>query len=229
MLRFLRAPSLCIKILAFSLPPNRIRIISSPKIPPLPKSPRFRFEINRDLKTIVTNQSSKPSLVMAETEKDVELLSGVNDAYGGVIVEMKAPMDANAFSRALRASVADWRKQGIRGVWIRLPIELANLVQPAVMEGFWYHHAEPSYLMLVYWIPTTPHTLPVNATHRVGVGAFVINDKKEVLVVQEKTGMLRGLGLWKLPTGVVDQGEDISTGAVREVKEETGTKSHVLL
>lgn len=49
-----------------------------------------------------------------------------------------------------------------------------------MQEGFWYHHAEPSYLMLVFWIPSTPHTLPVNATHRVGVGGFVINDKKEV-------------------------------------------------
>ena len=44
-----------------------------------------------------------------------------------------------------------------------------------------YHHAEPSYLMLVYWIPDTKNTLPVNATHRVGVGAFVMNDKGEVI------------------------------------------------
>lgn len=49
-----------------------------------------------------------------------------------------------------------------------------------MQEGFWYHHAEPTYLMLVYWIPDTKHTLPVNATHRVGIGAFVMNDKKEV-------------------------------------------------
>lgn len=159
---------------------------------------------------------------MADKGVEVELLTAVNDAYGGVIVEMKSPMDASAFTRSLRASMAIWRQQGVSGVWIKLPLELANLVQPAVEEGFWYHHAEPSYLMLVYWIPTSPHTLPVNASHRVGVGAFVVNDKKEVLVVQEKTGIMRGSGIWKLPTGVVDQGEDISAGAPREVKEETG-------
>ena len=34
--------------------------------------------------------------------------------------------------------------------------------------------------MLVYWIPSTKNTLPINATHRVGVGAFVMNDKREV-------------------------------------------------
>lgn len=69
-------------------------------------------------------------------------------------------------------------------------------------------------------------------------------------MVQEKNGILRGSGLWKFPTGVVDQvtsipknvkeiltemqqsyfstdllvvqGEDIAAGAIREVKEETG-------
>lgn len=49
-----------------------------------------------------------------------------------------------------------------------------------VQEGFWYHHAEPSYLMLVYWVPDTKHTIPANASHRVGVGGFVMNDKREV-------------------------------------------------
>jgi len=47
--------------------------------------------------------------------------------------------------------------------------------------GFRYHHAEPDYLMLVRWIPDTPDTLPANASHRVGVGAFVINNNKEVV------------------------------------------------
>ena len=50
----------------------------------------------------------------------------------------------------------------------------------SVQEGFWYHHAEPKYLMLAYWIPESPNTIPANATHRVGVGAFVMNEKQEV-------------------------------------------------
>lgn len=47
-------------------------------------------------------------------------------------------------------------------------------------EGFRYHHAELNYLMLVRWLPETPDTIPANASHRVGVGAFVLNDKREV-------------------------------------------------
>lgn len=50
-----------------------------------------------------------------------------------------------------------------------------------LQEGFWYHHAEPGYLMLVYWIPDTTPKVPVNASHRVGIGAFVMNDNEEVL------------------------------------------------
>ncbi|XP_010942276.1 nudix hydrolase 2 isoform X1 [Elaeis guineensis] len=172
--------------------------------------------------SISTSPSPVAAPELTDQREEVELLPSVNDHYGGVMVEMKTPMDSSAFVSSLRASISYWRKQGIKGVWIKLPINLSNLVQPAVEEGFWYHHAEPSYLMLVYWIPDTKHTIPANASHRVGVGGFVMNDKREVLVVQENSGKLHGSGVWKIPTGVVDQGEDIYAAAVREVKEETG-------
>ncbi|XP_058001290.1 nudix hydrolase 2 isoform X1 [Hevea brasiliensis] len=152
----------------------------------------------------------------------VKLLPASNDDHGGVIVDMKEPVEPDIFLAMLRASISLWRQQGKRGVWIKLPIKLVNLVETAVKEGFWYHHAEPSYLMLVYWIPETASTIPANASHRVGVGAIVFNDKREVLVVQEKSGRFRGTGVWKIPTGVVDEGEDVFMAAVREVKEETG-------
>jgi len=34
--------------------------------------------------------------------------------------------------------------------------------------------------MLTYWIPEEPCMLPVNASHHVGVGGFVINSSNEV-------------------------------------------------
>jgi 8-oxo-dGTP pyrophosphatase MutT (NUDIX family) len=43
-----------------------------------------------------------------------------------------------------------------------------------------------------------------------------------ILVVQEAAGPLRGSGVWKMPTGLVDAGEDVVDAAVREVAEETG-------
>nr|GEZ66634.1 NUDIX hydrolase 2-like isoform X1 [Tanacetum cinerariifolium] len=74
--------------------------------------------------------------------------------------------------------------------------------------------------MLLHWIPETINPIPSNASHIARVGAVVLNDKREMLVVQEKMGPLRGV--WKISTGIIHQGEDISLGVVREVKEETG-------
>ncbi|XWS75900.1 hypothetical protein CRYUN_Cryun01aG0131400 [Craigia yunnanensis] len=154
--------------------------------------------------------------------QQVELLTGIEDLHGGITLNMEKPMGSEAFASSLRASISQWKQQGKRAVWIKLPIEFVNLVEPAVKEGFRYHHAEPDYVMLVNWISNSTNTLPENASHRVGIGAFVMNDKREVLVVQEKNGKFKGKGVWKFPTGVVNEGEDISMAAIREVKEETG-------
>ncbi|KAG7621757.1 NUDIX hydrolase domain [Arabidopsis suecica] len=156
--------------------------------------------------------------------KIFEVLPFVDDDYGGVIVEMKTPMDTKTFVAALRDSFEQWRLQGKKGVWLNLPLSHVNLVEPAVKEGFRYHHAEPTYLMLVYWIPEAESTIPLNASHRVRVGAVVLNHNKE-----EKYGSLCGSGIWKIPTGVVDEGEEIFAAAIREVKEETGVRRSIYL
>jgi hypothetical protein len=43
--------------------------------------------------------------------------------------------------------------------------------------------------MLVYWIPETPSTIPANASHRVCVGAIVLNDKREVFTISATTSL----------------------------------------
>lgn len=155
--------------------------------------------------------------------QQIELLSACNDDHGGVIVDMKEPMDPNVFAIVLRASLSQWRVEGKKGIWIKLPTELVNLVETAVKEGFRYHHAEPNYLMLVYWIPETTSTIPANASHRVIVGAVIMNDKRE-----EKIGKFQGTGVWKIPTGAVEEGEDFFAAAEREVKEETAIEAKFL-
>ncbi|KAJ3679097.1 hypothetical protein LUZ60_017108 [Juncus effusus] len=226
-----RAPFFAIAIRnRFFLRPATLRLRSDllPLRSPITGDSKIRNTRKIVSRKIMSNSANPSSVQDPVLKPGIEMLDFVNDSHRGVIVEMKKPMDSESFASALRASISNWRKQGIRGVWLKVPINLANLIQPAVEQGFWYHHAEEKYLMLVYWIPETKHTLPVNATHRVGVGAFIINNNREVLVVQEKSGVLRGTGIWKFPTGVVDPGEYIHEGAVREVKEETGVDAEFL-
>ena len=39
--------------------------------------------------------------------------------------------------------------------------------------------------MLVCWLPKTADTITANASHRVGVGAFVMNSKREVCLLDQ--------------------------------------------
>ncbi|KAG4956360.1 hypothetical protein JHK84_042334 [Glycine max] len=127
-----------------------------------------------------TISSAIASEMAAEDQvQRVNLLTSTDDNYGGVIVELDQHMDSATFVSILRASVSHWKLLGKKGVWIKLPIHLVNLVEALV----------------------------------------------KVLVVQENSGLFQGTGVWKFPTGVVDQGEDICVAAVREVKEETGVDS----
>ncbi|CAN4075446.1 unnamed protein product [Withania somnifera] len=135
-----------------------------------------------------------------------ELLPAVNDEHGGVIVQIEGPMELSVFNYMLKHSIKVWKLQ----------------------EGFWYHHAEPHYLMLVHWIADTESTIPANASHKVSIGAIVFNEKRELLVVKENCGRLKGSGIWKIPTGTVEEGESIFEGAIREIKEETGIDTEFL-
>uniref|UniRef100_A0A061R3E1 Nudix hydrolase 2-like n=1 Tax=Tetraselmis sp. GSL018 TaxID=582737 RepID=A0A061R3E1_9CHLO len=154
---------------------------------------------------------------------DSSTLSATGDSYGGVVVHSSGlPKEPQIFKTSLQSSLKVWRRNGTKGVWLKLPIEYAALVPEAVEQGFIYHHAEADYVMLCHWLQDSPSTLPPNASHQVGVGAFVLNDRGEVLAVQEGNGPLKGKGAWKMPTGIVSTGEDLHEGACREVLEETG-------
>ncbi|PKA63668.1 Nudix hydrolase 8 [Apostasia shenzhenica] len=162
-----------------------------------------------------------PNTLSARTR---DQLDAYEDEYDGVVIDPQClPDSANSFTAVLQSSLSTWKLEGKKGVWLKILEQQADLVPIALKEGFSYHHAEPGYVMLTYWIPDDqPCILPSTATHQVGVGGFVINDNREVLMVKEKKCPYRCSGLWKLPTGLINKSEEIFSGAVREVKEETG-------
>jgi len=134
------------------------------------------------------------------------------------------PQDTAVFQQQLLASLSKWKELGKKGIWLKIPIHLSHLISTATLVGFTFHHAQQDYLMLTTWLPeTSPNTLPKYASHYVGVGGFVVNDKNEVLVVTEKNGPIRHF--WKIPGGMIEPGEEICDAATREVLEETGIKT----
>eukprot|EP00887_Chlorella_sp_A99_P002056 scaffold18.g2056.t1 len=143
-------------------------------------------------------------------------LQGREDRYGGLVVDDAAalPHTPEDMAARLAAALPAWRQRGYQGIWLRIPAAQAALISPALQAGFEFHHAEPGYAMLTCWLPAD-----------VGVGAFVLNGRREVLVVQERWGPLRGQNVWKMVTGLVASGEDISEAAAREVLEETGVRA----
>lgn len=155
-------------------------------------------------------------------EKIDGVLSHTVDRYDGVIISSKGlPTDVESFQIILESSIHFWKGARRRGVWLKVPIEKSVLVAPAVEAGFVFHHAEKEYVMMNHWLSEDENRMPANASHQVGVGCVVVNNGK-LLMVQEKNGPLRGTGVWKMPTGLSDPGEDLYEAAVREVLEETG-------
>ena len=93
--------------------------------------------------------------------------------------------------------------------------------------GFQFHFIKDQVLVLSQWLTEGPSKLPHGPTHQIGVGALVLkpDDPSQMLVVQERTGPAAAYQLWKMPTGLLDPGEDIPDAAIRELLEETGLKA----
>lgn len=155
------------------------------------------------------------------------------DHYNGitVLLDQVNAMSSTDFSSALKASLSAWKTQGRKGIWLHVPASQADKIAAAVEAGFRFHlvQHQQNTLVLSVWLPslddpTTVSRLPVGPTHQVGVGCLVFHphDSSQMLVVQEKTGPAAAWGLWKMPTGLTDPGEDIHAAAERELKEETG-------
>ncbi|XP_057968161.1 nudix hydrolase 8-like [Malania oleifera] len=199
---------------------NSFPLKSSPSSDPSSRGPFFLWKGLAHMPKEMGIQIVSPNT--SSPGRTVEFLDAWDDEYEGIVVNPQSlPSSSNAFAPALGASMSSWKSKGKKGIWLKILEGQADLVPIAIQEGFEYHHAEPGYVMLTHWIPREPCMLPASPSHLIGVAGFVINDGGEVLVVKEKCACNCN-GVWKLPTGYINKSEDIFSGAVREVKEETG-------
>ena len=150
------------------------------------------------------------------------------DRYNGIHILLSEKdvrnWNVDEFCRELEEQIEEWRDQGLKGIWLKVPKQGAALIPAATEIGFEFHHAVPDYVMLTMWLPEGESRLPEAVHHQVGVGGLVLNrNRTHVLVVREKTGITAGVrSFWKLPGGLVNKMEDIKDAVSREVFEETG-------
>lgn len=61
----------------------------------------------------------------------------------------------------------------------------------------------------------------------VGVGAFIVNDKGEVLLMRRGPGVKNEAGAWALPGGASEFNETLRDAVIRETREELGIEIDV--
>lgn len=182
-------------------------------------------------KTIdVRKRGSLWGKIFNRSQMDSEgMLDHETDKYDGIIIKPEGlPTTKDTFLISLHRSLEAWKDAGKRGIWLKLPAHQLEYVTIATDMGFVMHHAEKDYLMLTKWLSHEENKLPPNASHQVGVGCVVLNADNKLLCVQEKNGPLKGMGVWKVPTGLADPQEDLADTARREVFEETGIETEFL-
>jgi 8-oxo-dGTP pyrophosphatase MutT (NUDIX family) len=152
------------------------------------------------------------------------LVATPNPFRGVVVNSAHLPVDPGEFAASLDSSIAEWRDAGYEVAWVDIPIGLATHVPIATKRGFTYHHADSdSITATLMLIPDS--FIPPYATHYVGAGGVVLNDKEELLVVCERYRIDNRPPFYKLPGGALEPGEHIVDSIVREVLEETGVQA----
>ncbi len=63
---------------------------------------------------------------------------------------------------------------------------------------------------------------------RIAVKAFIVNNKNELLLIKRSDDDLHTPGVWEIPGGRLDMGENPFTGLQRETKEETGLDIEIM-
>ena len=153
------------------------------------------------------------------------ILEATTDFWGGVWLLPDALPAAPEFGEALKASLNLWKERGLRVAWLKVPLEQSPIIPIAVTTGFRFHHSSEDYLMLTLRLQEGAFILPF-ASHYVGAGGAVLNERGELLVVLELYHAKTRPKAYKLPGGLLEPGEAITKGVMREVFEETGVRTH---
>lgn len=162
---------------------------------------------------------------MQGTTEEADVLDGHTDAFRGILIDPAfLPDDPGDFRAELDGSLGAWRGQGFRVAWLSVPRARAALVSVAIEAGFEYHHCDVDAVTLTLRLVRDAH-VPAYASHCIGAGGVVLNERRELLVVWERTHRANHRKYYKLPGGALQAGEHLVDGVMREVREETGIET----
>jgi 8-oxo-dGTP diphosphatase len=131
-----------------------------------------------------------------------------------------ADIGVDAFARWLQSelpALADSYKL----CWLTFNAAETAFIAPALQHGFGYHHVQGTNITLVKRLQPDAY-LPLAATHSIGVGAAVLNQLGQILLVREWPLPGKKPAYFKLPGGMVETQEHFVEALQREVLEETG-------
>ncbi|ETO36540.1 hypothetical protein RFI_00522 [Reticulomyxa filosa] len=152
-------------------------------------------------------------------KSDTNMLAFQSDHFRGIrVIASRIPKNKKEWEQKLSYSLREWTLKKFRGVWIKLPVALVSYLEYGLKQGMAIHHATKEYVMLYKWLPHDEKDMVPEYCHSyLGVGALIINEKRQCVVIQEKWDFGRA-NYWKTPGGAVDRCESISHAAVREAK-----------
>ena len=151
------------------------------------------------------------------------MLATEKDLYNGLIVEAESiALLASDFKNDLQTLLQKSQQENISLIWLDLTTTQHEHISVALSLGFEFHNCESTRTTLTFQV-TKDAYIPVPPTHTIGVGAVVINDNNEILLVRDR--IHTSYSIYKLPGGMLEHAQSLEEGVVREVWEETGVKA----
>ena len=149
--------------------------------------------------------------------ENIGCFTTILDPYNGITIDSKyLPNSKEEFELNLDFLIEEVEnKRNL--IWIYIDINKSDFISIATKRGFKFHTCEENFVLVVKRLKENA-IIPTASNHTLGVGAVVINEKNELLVIKERISTIG----YKLPGGHIDDSEMISTALEREVLEETG-------
>jgi ADP-ribose pyrophosphatase YjhB (NUDIX family) len=148
------------------------------------------------------------------------------DLYNGLIVDTKTIEESSdGFENSLNLLLTEAKADKKNLIWLDLTIKQNEHIAIALKHGFEFHNCEAHRVMLTHRVKPDAY-IPVPPSHTIGVGAVVINEKDELLMVKDR--ICSGHSSFKFPGGMMEHADRLLDGVIREVYEETGIKGEFI-